>query len=93
VRSSAILFGDLDRGIIALLQAMFLATLLMIGAGIHAGPWYLTGVGAAAALFVYQQWRIRARAPAACFQAFLNNNYVGMSVFVGLMLDRLYRTL
>jgi len=91
VRSSAILFGDLDRGVIALLQALMLGGLIMIGTNIHAGAWYFAGTAVAGLLFVYQQWRIRGRAPAECFKAFLNNNYVGMAVFIGLMLDRLYR--
>jgi 4-hydroxybenzoate polyprenyltransferase len=34
------------------------------------------------------RWR---REPAACFQAFNNNHYVGMVVFIGLALDYLYR--
>jgi 4-hydroxybenzoate polyprenyltransferase len=92
VRSSAILFGDLDRAAIAVLQVLVLATLAMIGTNEHLGSWYAGGVAAAALFFVYQQWLIRARAPAACFAAFLNNNYVGMAVFIGLLLDKLYRT-
>jgi 4-hydroxybenzoate polyprenyltransferase len=43
----------------------------------------------AAGLAVYQQWLIRDREPGPCFVAFLNNNYFGMAVFVGLVLDYL----
>jgi 4-hydroxybenzoate polyprenyltransferase len=46
---------------------------------------------AAGALFLYQQWLIRKRRPAGCLRAFLNNNYVGMAIFIGLFLDYLYR--
>ena len=91
VRSSAILFGDLDRVAIALLQLLMLAALVMIGTNEQLGRWYFAGVGAAGLFFLYQQWLIRVRAPADCFAAFLNNNYVGMAVFIGLMLDKLYR--
>jgi len=91
VRSSAILFGDLDRAAVGLLQILMLATLAMIGTNDHLGRWYTGGVCAAAVLFAYQQWLIRARAPEECFKAFLNNNYVGMAVFIGLLLDKLYR--
>ena len=38
-------------------------------------------------LFVYQQWMIRERAREACFQAFLHNNYVGLTVFLGIALQ------
>ena len=31
--------------------------------------------------------RFRNREPAACFHAFLNNNYLGMAVFLGLVAD------
>jgi 4-hydroxybenzoate polyprenyltransferase len=87
VRSTAILFGDSDRHIIAVLQAMTLATLYLVGKIIRAGHWYDSGLVAAALFFVYQLWLIRDRERSACFRAFLNNNYVGMAVFIGLALE------
>jgi 4-hydroxybenzoate polyprenyltransferase len=51
------------------------------------GSWYSAGLGAAAVFFVYQLWLIRDRDRAACFRAFLNNNYVGMAVFIGMALE------
>jgi 4-hydroxybenzoate polyprenyltransferase len=42
--------------------------------------------------FIYQQWLIRAREPAACLRAFLNNHYVGMAIFIGIVLEFIYRT-
>ncbi|NJI36295.1 4-hydroxybenzoate octaprenyltransferase, partial [Aeromonas veronii] len=50
---------------------------------------YYWGLLGAAVLFVYQQRLIRERQREACFQAFLNNNYVGALVFTGLVLDYL----
>ena len=90
VRSTAILFGDSDRHIIAVLQLMTLASLYLVGNIIHAGGWYNAGLIAAALFFIYQLWLIRARDKDACFKAFLNNNYVGMSVFIGLALAYLF---
>jgi 4-hydroxybenzoate polyprenyltransferase len=87
VRSTAILFGDSDRHIIALLQAMTLASLYLVGRLIRAHGWYNSGLIAAAVFFIYQLWLIRARDRDGCFRAFLNNNYVGMSVFIGLALE------
>jgi 4-hydroxybenzoate polyprenyltransferase len=90
VRSTAILFGDSDRHIIAVLQMMTLISLYLVGSIVHAGNWYNGGLIAGACFFVYQLWLIRGRERAACFQAFLNNNYFGMSVFIGILLEYLF---
>ena len=87
VRSTAILFGDSDRHIIAVLQIMTLLSLYLVGGMIHMGYWYYSGLGAGALFFVYQLWLIRAREPEGCFRAFLNNNYFGMAVFIGILLQ------
>jgi len=91
VKSTAILFGDADRFIIGVMQAMTLYALWLAGDEAGCGIWYRAGLGAAAAFFAYQQWLIRRREPADCFRAFNNNHFVGMAVFVGLALDFLYR--
>jgi 4-hydroxybenzoate polyprenyltransferase len=87
VRSTAILFGDSDRHIIAVLQAMTLVSLYFVGTAIRAGRWYNAGLFAAAIFFIYQLWLIRGRDREGCFRAFLNNNYVGMAVFIGVLLE------
>ena len=91
VRSTAILFGDSDRHIIAVLQAMTLLALALVGRRAHLGAWYAAGLVVAAALFVRQLWLIRRRDRDACFRAFLNNHYVGLAVFVGILLDYQFR--
>jgi 4-hydroxybenzoate polyprenyltransferase len=87
VRSTAILFGDSDRHIIAALQAMTLFALYLAGRMLHMGAWYDAGLIAGALFFVYHLWLIRARERESCFRAFLNNNYFGMSVFIGILLN------
>ena len=87
VRSTAILFGDSDRHIIATLQCMTLLALYLAGRMIHLGNWYLAGLAGGAVFFMYQLWLIRARDREGCFRAFLNNNYFGMAVFVGILLE------
>ena len=87
VKSTAILFGDSDRQIVGLLQIMVLLCLLMIGRQAELGSIYYLGVLAAAVLFAYQQFLIRFRTREGCFQAFLNNNWVGAAVFLGILLD------
>lgn len=85
VKSSAILFGRHDRLATALLQAAALGTLWL--AGRHLGAWYDAGLLVAAVLAGYQQWLIRDRDPARCFQAFLSNHWFGAAVFAGLLLE------
>ena len=87
VKSTAILFGEADRGIIAFLQVWVVLTLCVIGQQANLGlPFYL-GVSIAALLFVYQQHLIRHRDRDACFKAFLNNNWVGLAIFCGLFIN------
>ncbi|MDX1431732.1 MAG: 4-hydroxybenzoate octaprenyltransferase [Gammaproteobacteria bacterium] len=85
VKSTAILFGELDRAIIAGIQATFLLVMVLVGDQLSLGTFYYAGLGAAVALAVYQQWLIRERAPERCFEAFVNNNWLGAAVFAGLV--------
>ncbi len=87
IKSTAILFGRWDLWAIAGLQLLMLALLAVIGWWAGRGAWFAGGLVAAAAMAAYQQYLIRDREPTGCFQAFLNNNYYGMAVFVGLALD------
>jgi len=91
VKSTAILFGEADRAIIATIQILLLAALLMIGQTASLGGYYYFGLLLAAGLALYQQYLIRERDPKACFQAFLNNNWFGAAVFTGVVLDYLVR--
>ena len=91
VKSTAILFGESDRQIIGLIQGMLLVCLLMIGHQAELGWIYYLGVCAAAALAGYQQYLIRFREREACFRAFLNNNWFGAVVFLGILLDYMLR--
>jgi len=91
LKSTAILFGDADRLIIAAMQGMVLLALYLVGREARLGAWAAAGLGAGAVIFAYEQWLIRGRDPARCFQAFNNNHYFGLVVFVGLALDYLFR--
>jgi 4-hydroxybenzoate polyprenyltransferase len=91
VNSSAIVFADMDRLIVGALQLTMLMALLLMGRSLAFGNAYLVALGVAALFFVYQQWLIRAREPDACLRAFLNNHYVGMSIFIGILLEYIYR--
>ncbi len=84
VKSTAILFGQYDRQIIAGLQVLMLAILAVIGLQLGLALPYYLGLLTGACLFVYQQCLIFHRAKADCFKAFLNNHWFGAAVFVGL---------
>ncbi len=86
IKSTAILLGRWDRTVIALLQISVLAGLLAMGSVFGLGIWYTATVVIGAGLFSYQQWLIRKRERASCFAAFLNNNWVGAAVFIGIIL-------
>lgn len=87
VKSTAILFGEADKVIIGTLQGMFVLALLLAGAQFKLGLAYYLGVAVAAGLLCYQQFLLRDRKPQDCFKAFLNNHWVGFSVFVGIVLN------
>ena len=90
VKSSAILFADMDKFLIGVMQLMMLGALMLVGRSMQFGHWYDGGVAAAGVLFAWQQWLIRKREPAGCLRAFLNNQYVGLAVFVGILLQYVY---
>ncbi|WP_252177561.1 4-hydroxybenzoate octaprenyltransferase [Endozoicomonas sp. 4G] len=87
IKSTAILFGDMDNLIIGSLQVLTLVTLAMVGHQLALGFLYFLSLTAVAAFFVYQQWLTRRREREACFKAFLNNHWVGAIVFAGLVVS------
>ncbi|GEA52890.1 4-hydroxybenzoate octaprenyltransferase [Vibrio inusitatus NBRC 102082] len=89
IKSTAILFGRFDKLIVGVLQAITIILLLIVGENAALGQAFYWGVLVAGGLFVYQQWLIKTRDRALCFQAFLNNNYVGMVVTIGLFVTYL----
>jgi 4-hydroxybenzoate polyprenyltransferase len=91
IKSTAILFGDYDRHIMAILQLIIIGLLLTVGQMKHLSWPYYGGVLVAAGFSVYQQKLIYHREKAQCFKAFLNNNWFGVAVFVGLVIDYLLR--
>lgn len=91
VKSTAILFGEQDRLMTAILQILSLYALILVGDRFALGLLYYLGLAVAGGLFVYQQWLIRFRAREACFKAFLNNNWVGVAIFVGVAADYYFR--
>ncbi len=86
VKSTAILFGKYDRLIIGVLQVVLILLFVQMGFIFQLGSPYFVAILFSGILFIYQQWLIRDRNPQACFKAFLNNNWVGMIIFFGILL-------
>lgn len=86
-KSTAILFGDLDLAIQGILYALFFVALALVGQQAGLGTYYWAGLGIAALLVVYEFVIARKRDRAACFKAFLHNNWVGAAVFVGIAVE------
>ncbi len=85
VKSTAILFGRHDLAIISTLMVLMVAALVVLG-WFYAWAWpYFAALAAVALLFAWQRYLVCERDPAACFRAFLHNNWVGCSIFLGLL--------
>lgn len=87
VKSTAILFGRFDKLIVGLLQLTTLVLMALIGWMMQLGGAFYWSILLAGALFIHQQKLISARERDACFKAFLNNNYVGLVLFIGIALS------
>ncbi len=86
VKSTAILFAHYDKLIIGLLQILTLGLLSAVGWELQLGKIYYASLVVAGVLFIYQQYLIKDRHRDGCFKAFLNNNWVGIAIFVALFL-------
>lgn len=85
IKSTAILLGHWDRAAVFVLQMAVLVGLFMIGEQLDMNYPYYAGLMVVTCLFSYQQWLIRHRERTDCFRAFLNNNWVGLAVFIGIV--------
>jgi 4-hydroxybenzoate polyprenyltransferase len=86
LKSTAILFGSHDLMVLRVLKLVMVALLVWLGFRLQMSwPWFV-GVAVAAALFIRQQYMVRNRDRGACFNAFLNNNWVGVAIWAGLLL-------
>lgn len=86
VKSTALLFGDADLFVLGGLQLIMLLALVFVGLRAELGFWYYLSVAIAAGLMAYHQWLARDRQPAGCFAAFLHNHFIGLVVFIGIVL-------
>ena len=86
IKSTALLFGEVDLFVIAGLQGLMLLALVLIGYRAELSAWYYAAVAVAAGMMAWHLWLARDRQPAGCFEAFLKNHYIGMVIFIGIVL-------
>jgi 4-hydroxybenzoate polyprenyltransferase len=89
VKSTAFMFGNYKLWAIALLQLMLLSLWIWLGKIYHLSVIYFIAVGFAAMMFSYQIYLIHSKNVEKYFHAFLNNQWVGLVIFLGLAIPRL----
>ena len=91
IRSSAMTFGRFEVLVVMLCYTFFFTLVIVTGLAFGRGWVFLTGMAVAALLAGHIYLLIRTRARAACWRAFVENNWVGAAVFAGLAFDYLIR--
>ncbi len=91
LKSSALLFGVFDVAAVLLFHGLFIAVMAGVGVWQKLGLLYFLGLALALALIAIQYQWIKTRDRDCCFKAFMNNNWVGGTVFAGLALDYYFR--
>ena len=84
IKSTAILFGNLDVRIIGLLQCLCLIAFWRCGVAFALGPIYYAAVVAVGILFARHLWLIRERDIEQCFAAFNQSKWIGLIILMGL---------
>jgi 4-hydroxybenzoate polyprenyltransferase len=87
IRTSAILFGRFDVAAVMACYALFIAALAAIGWWAGYGWGYYAGVAVAGVLAASHFRWIRGRTREGCFRAFRANNWVGLAIFAGIVID------
>ena len=87
VNSSAIFFGKFDKLIIGILQTVLMMIFIQIGNIFELNIWYFGSIFIVAILSIYQQILLKNNDKKQCFQAFLNNNYLGFIITLGIVLQ------
>tara|TARA_Y100000385_G_scaffold127217_1_gene132371 strand:+ start:171 stop:1013 length:843 start_codon:yes stop_codon:yes gene_type:complete len=84
VKSTAILFEKYDQNIITLLQILLILIFIVMGNIFNLGLIYYFSLIIIVFFMIYHQFLMRKRQNSLYFKAFINNNYIGMTVFTGI---------
>ena len=86
-KSTAILFGDADLIALGILYGGFIWAMVLLGRGTRLDINFYISLAVACGFIAYQFYRGKTRQREDCFAAFLNNQWVGLSIFAGIALD------
>ncbi len=87
IKTSAITFGRFDVAAVMICYAATLAIIGGIGYSLNLGWAFYAGLVVAANIMgVHYTW-IHGRERMPCFKAFLHNNWVGLVIFIGIVVD------
>jgi len=87
IKTSAITFGRFDVAAVMGSYAMVLAILAWVGAQAGRGVFFYAGLAVAGGMMLRHYFWIRKRERMPCFRAFMDNNWVGAAIFIGLFAD------
>ena len=87
VKSTAILFAKYDQIIITLLQILLIIMFVLIGNTFDLGLIYDFSLVIISFFMIYHQFLLKKRHKEEYFKAFINNNFIGMTVFLGIFLS------
>lgn len=91
IKSSALFFGKYDVAAIMLCYAAMFGILLYVGKFMGFGMYYFIGLGAALLLVARQYVLIKNRVKSDCFKAFIQNNWIGCAIFIGLATEYYFK--
>mgnify|MGYP001598596388 FL=1 len=87
VKSTAILFEKYDQIFITFLQILLIIVFVVIGNLFDLGPIYYFSLVIILIFMIYHQFLMKKRQKELFFKAFLNNNFIGMTAFIGIFLS------
>ena len=87
IKSTALLFGERTKSMLALFYALAVALIALAGWSAGAGVVFALGLGAFAAHLAWQIMRLDINDPVLCLVVFKSNRDAGLILFAGLVLD------
>jgi 4-hydroxybenzoate polyprenyltransferase len=87
VKSTAILFAKYDQFFITLLQILLILVFIKIGNLFDLGAFYDISLIIILIFMIYHQLLIKKGRKSDYFKAFINNHYIGMTLFLGIFLS------
>jgi 4-hydroxybenzoate polyprenyltransferase len=91
LKTSAITLGRFDIAAISICYGVLFASQIWVAELAQLSKWFYLGWILALGCAIYELRLIATRKRDACFKAFLHNNWLGASIFLGILLDLLLK--